>query len=33
MVSLGSATNQFETDLGLAHTADEILKKTLNLLA
>jgi len=31
-VSLLSAKNQFETDLGLAHTADEMTKATLKLL-
>ena len=33
MVSLLSAKNQFEADLGLARTADEMQKKTLDLLA
>ncbi|HEX3742701.1 MAG TPA: hypothetical protein VHW09_02175 [Bryobacteraceae bacterium] len=32
-VSLMTAKNQFEADLGLAHTADEMQKATLNLLA
>jgi hypothetical protein len=33
MVSLMSARNQFKTDLTLAHTADEMQKQTLDLLA
>jgi len=33
MVSLMTGKNQFEADLGLAKTADEMTKQTLNLLA
>jgi len=33
MVSLMTARNQFAADLGLAHTADEMQKQTLDLLA
>ena len=33
MVSLLTARNQFEAGLGLAHTANEMQKQTLNLLA
>jgi len=32
-VSLMSAKNQYETDLGVAHVADEMQQATLNLLA
>jgi flagellar basal body rod protein FlgC len=33
MVSLLSAKNQYEANLGVAHTANEMQKATLNLLA